>query len=558
MNTKSNLRKWSGIQLNERRAKATGMMLLPLLLLLMLPSVVQAQQVYTNNYGPWYYTTTNDIITITGYTGANGDVTIPDRIPDTTNGLPVTSIGDWTFWNCSSLTSITIPNSVTSIGDGAFCRCSNLRSVTIPNSVTNIGDYAFNGCSGLTSVTIGSSVTNIGDYAFSETALGSIAIPNSVISIGTNSFSECPNLAYASLGSGVTSIGDAAFLDCTNLLAINVNVDNSFFTSVDGVLFNKDQTALIQFPVGSGAVSYTIPNGVTSIGVGAFAYCASLLSVTIPSSDINIGAGAFFWCPNLSAILCEGNCPNANLSISGIPPDNLLFGVPYYGGSYNPIVYYLQGATGWTSGFDSQALLWNPTVQAAGVQSNQFGFDIAGTTNIPVSVEAATNLASEDWVPLQFIILTNGSFHFTDSNQAVYPARFYRIGFWPGLPPSYYAPGAPPSSRRFKEDIRSMDAASEALYSLQPVTFRYKRSIDPTGSRQWGLVAEEVAKAEPDLVVRDEKGQIFGVRYEAVNAMLLNEFLKEHRKVEEQNAKIQALEQSVAELKAAVERIANR
>ena len=92
------------------------------------------------------------------------------------------------------------------------------------------------------------------------------------------------------------------------------------------------------------------------------------------------------------------------------------------------------------------------------------------------------------------------------------------------------------SSERFKDEIKPMDKASEAILALQPVTFRYKHELDPEGIPQFGLVAEQVEKVNPDLVARDEQGKVYTVRYEAVNAMLLNEFLKEHRKVEEQEA----------------------
>src|ERR1019366_6238186 len=120
----------------------TPLKLLPLLLLLALPAVVQAQ--YTD-------ATNNGTITITGYTGSGGAVTIPDTI----NGLPVTSIGSYAFQNYTSLTSVTIPNSVTNIGRNAFQGCTRLTSVTIGNSVTSIGNYAFYYCYSLTSVTIG-------------------------------------------------------------------------------------------------------------------------------------------------------------------------------------------------------------------------------------------------------------------------------------------------------------------------------------------------------------------------------------------------------------------
>jgi hypothetical protein len=103
--------------------------------------------------------------------------------------------------------------------------------------------------------------------------------------------------------------------------------------------------------------------------------------------------------------------------------------------------------------------------------------------------------------------------------------------------------GTAPSSARFKQNIRPMDEASEAVLALRPVTFRYKQELDPEGIPQFGLVAEDVAKVNPDLVTRDAKGKLYTVRYEAVNAMLLNEFLKEHRKVEAQEATITQLRQ---------------
>ncbi len=112
--------------------------------------------------------------------------------------------------------------------------------------------------------------------------------------------------------------------------------------------------------------------------------------------------------------------------------------------------------------------------------------------------------------------------------------------------------GVAVSSARFKNDIKPMHKASEAILALKPVTFHYKKGIDPQGIPQFGLVAEEVAAVNPDLVVRDDKGEIYTVRYDAVNAMLLNEFLKEHRKNEEQERRIDAL---TAQLKAQAEQI---
>ena len=114
------------------------------------------------------------------------------------------------------------------------------------------------------------------------------------------------------------------------------------------------------------------------------------------------------------------------------------------------------------------------------------------------------------------------------------------------------------SSARYKEAIKPMEKASEAILSLQPVTFRYKKDLDPDAIPQFGLVAEQVAKDDPDLVARDEEGKPYTVRYEAVNAILLNEFLKEHRKVTEQGEEIAELRTTVAELKSAIKKVSAR
>jgi hypothetical protein len=115
--------------------------------------------------------------------------------------------------------------------------------------------------------------------------------------------------------------------------------------------------------------------------------------------------------------------------------------------------------------------------------------------------------------------------------------------------------GTAPSSARFKQNIKPMDKASEAIHALKPVTFRYKHELDPEGIPQFGLVAEDVEKVNPDLVARDDKGKIYSVRYEAVNAMLLNEFLKEHRKNEEQEATIARQQKQIEALSAGLQKV---
>ena len=156
-------------------------------------------------------------------TDLKGSVEIPPQIELEGKTYDVTSIGEYAFDGCSSITSITIPNSVTSIGDKAFKNCILLTSVTIPNSVTSIGESAFSNCSSLTNITIPNSVTSIGGYAFYNcTGLTSITIPNSVTSIENDAFWSCTGLTRITIPNSVTSIGGYAFYRCTNLIEVTI------------------------------------------------------------------------------------------------------------------------------------------------------------------------------------------------------------------------------------------------------------------------------------------------------------------------------------------------
>ena len=236
------------------------------------------------------------VTTIKAYNYGNGAFYECPSLTSVTIPNSVTSIGDWAFFNCTSLTTVTIPNFVTSIGDNVFRMCTSLTSVTIPDSVTSIGELAFSS-SGLTSVSIGDSVTSIGSYAFAKcSGLTSVTIPNSVTSIGDNVFSECSGLTSVTIPNSVTSIGSYAFVECSSLESI---VMPEFVTSIGFGAF-RWCTSL---------ASVTIPASVTSIGEEAFYNCSSLTSVTIPASVTSIGESAFGDCSSLSSVTSLAETP---------------------------------------------------------------------------------------------------------------------------------------------------------------------------------------------------------------------------------------------------------
>ena len=201
---------------------------------------------------PLNYFAEGDSFTITDCNeSASGALVIPISY----NGKPVVSIGSYAFNSCSSLTSVTIPDSVTSIGRFAFGYCSSLTSVTIPDSITSIGQDAFWGCSSLTSVTIPESVVSIGNMTFKNcSSLTSVIIGNNVTSIGRWAFKDCHNLTNVTIPDSVTHIGGWAFSGCISLKSINFegNAPSSFGSDV-----------FKNLPIGA---TITVPSGATGFG----------------------------------------------------------------------------------------------------------------------------------------------------------------------------------------------------------------------------------------------------------------------------------------------------
>ncbi len=249
--------------------------------------------------------------------GSSGltSITIPDGVEE---------IGEYAFCGCSGLTSIVIPKGVTWIGNSAFCNCKGLISIELPDGVISMGEYVFDACSNLTSISIPESVTYIDERAFRNctsltsitlpkgikriynglfegcTNLSSVNIPENVSSIYQNAFKNCSSLTTMEIPENVDYIEGGAFYGCTGLTAFILDEDNQNYTTLNGVLFNKEITEIIAIP--GGLTSVPIPETMTVIGDYAFSGCFSLTSLDIPESITSIGKYAFDDCSALTSI----------------------------------------------------------------------------------------------------------------------------------------------------------------------------------------------------------------------------------------------------------------
>jgi hypothetical protein len=444
------------------------------------------------------YVTNNGGVTITAYTGSGPAVAIPDTI----TGLPVTgigsnvfsmkmtltavsipstvvTIGDRAFGSCRSLAGLNLPANLTFIGDGAFNFCESITNLILPNGVTNVGTSAFASCHSLASISIPESLTSLGDAVFNNCfALPTVTIPNTVSNLGVGAFYCCTSLTNVVLGTGLTNIGARAFAYCNKLASVNIpavvtsigtnafvggvaaiNVDpaNPVYSSLDGVLFDRNQTVLIEYPGGSKVPSYTVPDTVTNIAtvafdsrtwlksvtlgdnvvgiddyafqssgltnvsfgnnlrsIGNYAFASSpLAEVAFPASLTNIGACAFYEC-GMAGAYFKGDAPAVGYLAVCAP------------------VYYLPGTTGWGPYLgNGPTELWLPELRAAdarfGTPNHQFGFNIAWAAGRQVVIESSTNLDPGIWLPLQTKVFATDLEYFSDPDWTNSTARVYRV-----------------------------------------------------------------------------------------------------------------------------------
>lgn len=299
-----------------------------ILTIIFVPSAANAE-----TYGNLRYKKFADYVEITECDSSVTSIDIPAEI----DGLPVTIIGDHAFYKCLDLTDVNIPSSVTGIGEYAFYKCSNLTKIDIPNGVTSIGYRAFYGCSNLKSINLPDNISKIGENAFYLTAFyeneenwsdNALYVSNYLIvvnnvKIGTEytirngtsliadgAFNYCYGLTSVNIPESVTGIGVGAFSLCGSL-NIEVSSENSYYTSIDGVLFSKDKTEIAAYAKDKIQPEYTVPSGVTSIGDRAFYECENLTNINILGSVESIGNYAFYNCDKLTGL----EIPNSTTSI---------------------------------------------------------------------------------------------------------------------------------------------------------------------------------------------------------------------------------------------------
>jgi len=403
------------------------------------------------------YTITDGVATITGFTAPVGFDGIL-VIPDTLGGVSVTSIANSAFYFGTSLTSITIPDSVMSIGSNAFQSCTSMTSITIPDSVTSIGSNAFQSCTSMTSITIPDSVTSIGDWAFYYcTSLTSITISNSVTSIKAHTFQYCKSLTSITIPSSVTSIENNAFYDCWNLTSITIpdsvtSIGSYAFSnchyltsitipgsvtsigdrafeycwSLTSITIPSSVTSIIAFSFShcSSLTNITIPSSVTSIGAAAFEYCNNLTSITIPSSVTSIGANAFLECISLSVVAFQGTVTSIDTNAFSIGSDQTItFGAP------SGFTTYYEGIL--TAGVldDTTAIIveippavpTGLTVTSAGYNSNKISWTaVPGATGYAIYRSTS---ASSGFVK----ITTRTSTGYTDTGLTTGTTYYYQI-----------------------------------------------------------------------------------------------------------------------------------
>ena len=363
---------------------------------------------------------------IAGYSGPGGDVVVPETI----DGMPVTGIAARAFENQTTITSITLPDVLISIGIEAFYGCTSLTSLDLPARAFFIGSQSFVGCDNLSAINIDDAslaYRSIDGVVFDKPGealvvyppgkSGHYVVPSGTTTIREYAISNSPGLTSTEIPSSVTSIAVGNFSRCPSLLMIDVTEGNSAFKSVEGILFTKDGTVLSAYPAAK-LGAYVVPDGVRAIGSEAFIECSGLSSVRIPASVANIYLRAFAECPELSEVFFEGDVP--------VRSDDVLQG------SENATVFYLPSATGWGESYAGRpTVLWDPEIATetvvADVDLGELRFDVAANFDFSVAIEGADDASPSDWARLGTVEVIEGTASFVDDDFVTMGNRFYRL-----------------------------------------------------------------------------------------------------------------------------------
>jgi len=377
------------------------------------------------------------------------------------------------------------------------------------------------------------------------------------------------NALMGNAGSGNTAIGDSPLFSNTTgydntavgVQALHGNTNGYDNTAVGGVALATNTTGRFNTGIGEAALgSNTIGSYNTATGVvalennrsGTYNTANGYGALCNNTSDRNTATGAFALNRNTSGAFNTADGYGAlNRNTTGQLNTAAGYGALYFNNADNNSAFGWLALFGNTNGSRNSAFGWGA-----------LGFN-SGNNNIALGYGAGVNLTAGD----NNIDIGNagaapesGTIRIgtAGSQTATYVAGIFGATVTEGvgvIVDTNGHLGTAVSSARFKDEIKPMNKASEALFSLNPVTFRYKKELDPVGKSQFGLVAEDVGKVNPDLVVRDKEGNPYSVRYDAVNAMLLNEFLKEHGTVQEQQKEIDVLKAELKQQRALIQKV---
>lgn len=325
------------------------------LIMLGLAACAPAMQAYDFSVGGIYYNYTGDrkgaVVTWASLTepSYSGKITIPAEVTFRMETLKVKQIDSYAFFNCQGITSVTLPEGITAIGDQAFSHCYAMTSVNLPQTLTRIGDYAFEFCEDMTSITLPKSLTSLGYSVFQECRglqeiavdeenpfyksedgilylrfqdqavlvqypaskpAGEFTVPDDIQEITDYAFTPSLYLKKITIGPNVTKVIGGTFCECTAMQEFEIADDNAVMSAVDGVLFNKDATTLIQYPLGRADEAYAVPEGTQHLAALSMSN-SRLKSVDLPATLTSVGDYALAGSAQLTSVTSRATVPPA-------------------------------------------------------------------------------------------------------------------------------------------------------------------------------------------------------------------------------------------------------